>query len=121
MFARAQEAESWQATIREGFAKVIDVHPDEPFEQTWQHQGVHRSPSQTLLLWSLANFQPLGPGGGVRLFQHQLTEELAAMKENLAMLKSRSSALEKVGEEADAEIISLYFSISFLPHLLQSR
>ncbi|KZN85011.1 hypothetical protein EN45_091790 [Penicillium chrysogenum] len=36
LLRRAQEAESWQATIREGFAKVIDVHPDEPFEQTWQ-------------------------------------------------------------------------------------
>ncbi|KAJ5513245.1 hypothetical protein N7463_002797 [Penicillium fimorum] len=36
LLRRAQEAESWQATIREGFAKVIEVHPDEPFEQTWQ-------------------------------------------------------------------------------------
>ncbi|CAG7938436.1 unnamed protein product [Penicillium nalgiovense] len=36
LLRRAQEAESWQATIREGFAKVIDVHPDESFEQTWQ-------------------------------------------------------------------------------------
>ncbi|KAJ5773066.1 hypothetical protein N7457_007962 [Penicillium paradoxum] len=36
LLRRAQEAESWQATIREGFAKVIDVQPDEPFEQTWQ-------------------------------------------------------------------------------------
>ncbi|KAJ5959371.1 uncharacterized protein N7479_006521 [Penicillium vulpinum] len=36
LLRRAQEAESWQATIREGFAKMIEVHPDEPFEQTWQ-------------------------------------------------------------------------------------
>ncbi|OQE46870.1 hypothetical protein PENCOP_c001G05149 [Penicillium coprophilum] len=36
LLRRAQEAESWQATIREGFAKVIEVHPDETFEQTWQ-------------------------------------------------------------------------------------
>ncbi|CAI7669560.1 unnamed protein product [Penicillium palitans] len=36
LLRRAQEAESWQATIREGIAKVIEVHPDEPFEQTWQ-------------------------------------------------------------------------------------
>ncbi|EKV12502.1 hypothetical protein PDIG_44260 [Penicillium digitatum PHI26] len=36
LLRRAQEAESWQATIREGFAKVIEVHPDEPFENTWQ-------------------------------------------------------------------------------------
>ncbi|CAG8899234.1 unnamed protein product [Penicillium egyptiacum] len=36
LLRRAQEAESWQATIREGFAKVIEVYPDEPFEQTWQ-------------------------------------------------------------------------------------
>ncbi|KAI1834606.1 hypothetical protein DTO006G1_260 [Penicillium roqueforti] len=36
LLRRAQEAESWQATIREGFAKVIEVHSDEPFEQTWQ-------------------------------------------------------------------------------------
>ncbi|KAJ5164444.1 uncharacterized protein N7500_006274 [Penicillium coprophilum] len=36
LLRRAQEAENWQATIREGFAKVIDVPPDEPFEQTWQ-------------------------------------------------------------------------------------
>ncbi|KAJ5435269.1 hypothetical protein N7491_005864 [Penicillium cf. griseofulvum] len=36
LLRRAQEAESWQATIREGVAKVIVVHPDEPFDQTWQ-------------------------------------------------------------------------------------
>ncbi|KAJ5129452.1 uncharacterized protein N7515_005491 [Penicillium bovifimosum] len=36
LLRRAQEAESWQATIRAGFAKVIEVHSDEPFEQTWQ-------------------------------------------------------------------------------------
>ncbi|KAJ5196279.1 hypothetical protein N7449_006758 [Penicillium cf. viridicatum] len=36
LLRRAQEAESWQATIREGIAQVIEVHPDEPFEQTWQ-------------------------------------------------------------------------------------
>ncbi|KAJ5939951.1 hypothetical protein N7516_000119 [Penicillium verrucosum] len=36
LLRRAQEAESWQATIRQGIAKVIEVHPDEPFEQTWQ-------------------------------------------------------------------------------------
>ncbi|KAJ5796405.1 uncharacterized protein N7518_004945 [Penicillium psychrosexuale] len=36
LLRRAQEAESWQATITEGFAKVIEVHSDEPFEQTWQ-------------------------------------------------------------------------------------
>lgn len=36
LLRRAQEAESWQATIREGFAKVMAVQPDEPFEQTWQ-------------------------------------------------------------------------------------
>ena len=36
LLRRAQEAESWQATIREGFAKVMEVHSDEPFEQTWQ-------------------------------------------------------------------------------------
>ncbi|KUM57861.1 hypothetical protein ACN42_g9316 [Penicillium freii] len=36
LLRRAQEAESWQATIREGIAKVIEVHPDEPCEQIWQ-------------------------------------------------------------------------------------
>jgi hypothetical protein len=36
LLRRAQEAESWQATIREGFAKVMEVHSDEPFERTWQ-------------------------------------------------------------------------------------
>jgi hypothetical protein len=36
LLRRAQEAENWQATIRAGFAKVIEVHSDEPFEQTWQ-------------------------------------------------------------------------------------
>lgn len=36
LLRRAQEAESWQATIREGFARIIEVHSDEPFEQTWQ-------------------------------------------------------------------------------------
>ncbi|KAJ5383595.1 hypothetical protein N7517_001506 [Penicillium concentricum] len=36
LLRRAQEAESWQATIREGIAKVIEVHPDEPFDLTWQ-------------------------------------------------------------------------------------
>jgi hypothetical protein len=36
LLRRAQEAESWQAIIREGLAKVMKVHSDEPFEQTWQ-------------------------------------------------------------------------------------
>jgi hypothetical protein len=36
LLRRAQEAESWQATIREGFARIIETHSDEPFEQTWQ-------------------------------------------------------------------------------------
>ncbi|KAJ5583456.1 hypothetical protein N7535_002076 [Penicillium sp. DV-2018c] len=36
LLRRAQEAENWQATIRAGFAKVIEVPSDEPFEQTWQ-------------------------------------------------------------------------------------
>ncbi|OQD81000.1 hypothetical protein PENANT_c030G08771 [Penicillium antarcticum] len=36
LLRRAQEAESWQATIREGFARIIEMHSDEPFEQTWQ-------------------------------------------------------------------------------------
>ncbi|CAI7605706.1 unnamed protein product [Penicillium viridicatum] len=36
LLRRAQEAESWQATMREGIAKVVEVHPDEPCEQIWQ-------------------------------------------------------------------------------------
>ncbi|KAJ6182189.1 hypothetical protein N7485_000831 [Penicillium canescens] len=36
LLRRAQEAESWQATIREGFARIIEMRSDEPFEQTWQ-------------------------------------------------------------------------------------
>lgn len=36
LLRRAQEAESWQVTIGEGFAKVTEMHSDEPFERTWQ-------------------------------------------------------------------------------------
>ena len=36
LLQRAQEAESWQVTMREGLAKIMEIHPDEPFELTWQ-------------------------------------------------------------------------------------
>jgi hypothetical protein len=36
LLRRAQEAESWQAIIREGFVRVMKVPSGEPFEQTWQ-------------------------------------------------------------------------------------
>ncbi|OQD61719.1 hypothetical protein PENPOL_c015G00982 [Penicillium polonicum] len=36
LLRRAQEAESWQATMREGIAKVVEVHPDDPCEKICQ-------------------------------------------------------------------------------------
>jgi hypothetical protein len=51
LLRRAQEAESWQATIREGFARIIEMHSDEPFEQTWQkvENILQSSPNQRLI------------------------------------------------------------------------
>ncbi|KAJ5776209.1 uncharacterized protein N7511_001220 [Penicillium nucicola] len=48
LLRRAQEAESWQATIREGFARIMEMHSDEPFEQTWQkvEKILQSSPNQ---------------------------------------------------------------------------
>ncbi|KAJ5333162.1 hypothetical protein MYU51_005007 [Penicillium brevicompactum] len=36
LLQRAQEAESWQMTIREGVSKIMEVPPNEPFEVTWR-------------------------------------------------------------------------------------
>lgn len=36
LLQRAQEAESWQMTIREGVSKVMELLPNEPFEVTWR-------------------------------------------------------------------------------------
>ncbi|CAI7644987.1 unnamed protein product [Penicillium glandicola] len=64
LLRRAQEAESWQATIREGFAKVIEVHPDEPFEQTWQklEDIIQSSLAKPLMTGNTSCTKPHGTG-----------------------------------------------------------
>ncbi|KGO58947.1 hypothetical protein PEX2_093020 [Penicillium expansum] len=64
LLRRAQEAETWQATIREGFAKVIEVHPDEPFEQTWQklEDIIQSSLAQPSITGNASCTKPYGTG-----------------------------------------------------------
>jgi hypothetical protein len=102
LLRRAQEAESWQATIREGFAKVIDVHPDEPFEQTWQklEDIIQSSLAQPPMTGDTFSTKPHGTGHTeATKYSNLLPDPMGTKYENIFEANdSNKEALKSAGD-----------------------